>query len=172
MGLSMITWEIDHGWEEGTSTTPDWFVITRSRATYSPCVWRLSYFRYNTKGRHPGANRVCVSETCALEASTPDKKSRGCYRRNSRPTMINPDNNMTKQPCIKHLWIRQKAFKISTKSSDVAFLPTFTVTSPSCLHLLYLSLVTAVAAFYKATVQMKWQEITWWRNQIETFSCY
>ena len=39
-------------------------------------------------------------ESAARGTSPPDK-SRGCCCRNSRPTVINPDYNMTKQRCMK-----------------------------------------------------------------------
>ena len=38
------------------------------------------------------------------ERSSQDNKSQGCCCRNSRPTVINPDYNMTKQICIKRIY--------------------------------------------------------------------
>ena len=49
-------------------------------------------------------------------------KSRGCCCRNSRPTVINPDYDMTKQRCMKRIYEKNTS-KITTKSSDVAYLP-------------------------------------------------
>ena len=62
-------------------------------------------------------------ESTARGMSPPDNKSRGCCCRNSRPTVINPDYNMTKQHCIKRIY-----HKISSKSS------LNWATSPTCLH--------------------------------------
>ena len=53
----------------------------------------------------------------------PDNKSRGCCCRNSRPTVINPDYNMTKQRYITCIYD-----KIRSKS------PPNRATSPTCLH--------------------------------------
>ena len=39
-------------------------------------------------------------ESAARGRSPPDNKSRGCCCRNSLPTVINPDYNMTKQRCM------------------------------------------------------------------------
>ena len=61
-------------------------------------------------------------ESAARGTSPPDNKSRGCCCRNSRPTVINPDYNMTKQRYITRIYDK-KTFKITTKSSDVAYLP-------------------------------------------------
>ena len=43
-------------------------------------------------------------ESAARGTSPPDNKSRGCCCRNSRPTVINPDYNMTKQRCMKRIY--------------------------------------------------------------------
>ena len=61
-------------------------------------------------------------ESAARGTSPPDNKSRGCCCRNSRPTVINPDYNMTKTT-LYNTYLRQNTFKITTKPSDVAYLP-------------------------------------------------
>ena len=43
-------------------------------------------------------------ESAARGTSPPDNKSRGCCCRNSRPTVINPDYNMTKQRYITRIY--------------------------------------------------------------------
>ena len=56
-------------------------------------------------------------------AGTPrERSSRGCCCRNSRPTVINPDYNMTNQRNITHIYDKN-TFKFTTKSSDVVYLP-------------------------------------------------
>ena len=71
--------------------------------------------------------------------SPPDNKSRGCCCRNSRPTVINPDYNMTKQRYITRIYD-----KIRSKS------PPNPGTSPTCLHcdVTHLSLTTRVVALH------------------------
>ena len=78
-------------------------------------------------------------ESAARGTSPPDNKSRGCCCRNSRPTVINPDHNMTKQRCMKCIYD-----KICPKS------PTNRATSPTCLHcdVTHLSLTTGVVALH------------------------
>ena len=65
--------------------------------------------------------------------------SRGCCCRNSRPTVINPDYNMTKQRYITRI-----VDKIRSKS------PPNRATSPTCLHcdVMHLSLTTGVVALH------------------------
>ena len=60
-------------------------------------------------------------------------------RRNSLPTVINPDYNMTKQRCMKRIYD-----KIRPKS------PPNRATSPTCLHcdITHLSLTTGVVAIH------------------------
>ena len=72
-------------------------------------------------------------ESAAWGTSPPDNKSRGCCCRNSRPTVINPDYNMTKQRYITHIYV-----KICSKS------PPNGAMSPTCLHcdVTHLSLTT------------------------------
>ena len=71
--------------------------------------------------------------------SPPDNKSRGCCWRYSRPTVINPDYNMTKQLCMKRIYN-----KIRSKS------PPNRAPSPSCLHcdVTHLSLTTGIVALH------------------------
>ena len=78
-------------------------------------------------------------ESAARGTSPPDNKSRGCCCRNSRPTVINPDYNMTKQRCMKRIYD-----KIHTKS------PPNLATSPTCLHcdVTHHSLTTGVVALH------------------------
>ena len=78
-------------------------------------------------------------ESAARGASSPDNKSRGCCCRNSRPTVINPDYNMTKQRYITRIYD-----KIRSKS------PPNRATSPTCLHCVvtHLSLTTGVVALH------------------------
>ena len=77
--------------------------------------------------------------SCALGTSPPDNKSRGCCCRNSLPTVINPDYNMTKQRCMKRIYD-----KIRPKS------PPNRATSSTCLHcdVTHLSLTTGVVALH------------------------
>ena len=69
----------------------------------------------------------------------PDNTSRGCCCRNSRPTVINPDYNMTKQRYITRVYD-----KIRSKS------PPNRTTSPTCLHcdVTHLPLTTGVVALH------------------------
>ena len=78
-------------------------------------------------------------ESAARGTSPPDNKSRGCCCRNSLPTVINPDYNMTKQRCMKRIYD-----KIHPKS------PPNLATSPTCLHrdVTHLSLTTGVVALH------------------------
>ena len=78
-------------------------------------------------------------ENAARGTSPPDNKSRGCCCRNSRPTVINPDYNMTKQRYITCIYD-----KIRSKS------PPNRATSPTCLHcdVTHLSLTTGVVALH------------------------
>ena len=67
------------------------------------------------------------------------ERSSRCCCRNSRPTVINPDYNMTKQRCMKRIYD-----KIHPKS------PPNLATSPTCLHcdVTHLSLTTGVVALH------------------------
>ena len=78
-------------------------------------------------------------ESAARGTSPPDNKSWGCCCRNSQPTVINPDYNMTKQRCMKRIYD-----KIHPKS------PPNLATSPTCLHcdVTHLSLTTGVVALH------------------------
>ena len=78
-------------------------------------------------------------ESAARGTSPPDNKSRGCCCRNSLPTVINPDYNMTKQRYITRIHD-----KIHSKS------PPNRVTLPTCLHcdVTHLSLTTGVVALH------------------------
>ena len=64
-----------------------------------------------------GAGMSLQSRSRDVPAS--DSNPRGCWYRISRPTVINPDYDMTEQLCVK----RQNTFKISPIPSDVAYLP-------------------------------------------------
>ena len=88
--------------------------------------------------------RICCPapgrpESAARGMSPPDNKSRGYCCRNSRPTVINPDYNMTKQRYITCIYA-----KIHSKS------PPNRATSPSCLHcdVTHLFLMTWVVALH------------------------
>ena len=73
-------------------------------------------------------------------AGTPrERSSRGCCCRNSRPTVINPDYNMTKQRYITHIYD-----KIRSNS------PPNRATSSTCLHydVTHLSLTTRIVALH------------------------
>ena len=72
-------------------------------------------------------------------AGTSRERSSRCCCRNSRPTVINPDYNMTKQRCMKRIYD-----KIHPKS------PPNIATSPTCLHcdVTHLSLTTGVVALH------------------------
>ena len=59
---------------------------------------------------------------CSLDVPAPDNKSFGCCCRNSLPTVINPNHNMTKQRYITRFYDKMHS-KITTKSSDFAYLP-------------------------------------------------
>ena len=75
----------------------------------------------------------------ARGTSLPNNKSRGCCCRNSRPTVINPDYNMTKQRFMKRIYD-----KIRSKS------PPNRATSPTCLHsdVTHLSVTVGVVVFH------------------------
>ena len=76
-------------------------------------------------------------KSAARGTSPPDNKSRGFCCRYSRPNVINPDYNTTKQRCMKRIYD-----KIHPKS------PPYRATSPTCPHcdVTHLSLTTAVVA--------------------------
>ena len=78
-------------------------------------------------------------ELRSRDVPAPDNKSRGWCCRNSLPTVINPDYNMTKQLCINRIFD-----KIRSK------LPPNRATSPTCLHcdVTHLSLTTGVVALH------------------------
>ena len=78
-------------------------------------------------------------ESAARGTSPPDNKSRGCCCRNSRPTVINPDYNMTKQRCMKRIYDKI----LQNPPPNLA-------TSPTCLHydVTHLSLTTGVVALH------------------------
>ena len=78
-------------------------------------------------------------ERSSRDVPAPDNKSLGCCCRNSRPTVINPDYNMTKQRCMKRIYD-----KIHPKS------PPNLATSPTCLHcdVTHISLTTGVVALH------------------------
>ena len=78
-------------------------------------------------------------ESAARGSSPPGNKSRGCCCRNSRPTVINPNYNMTKQRYITYIYD-----KIRSKS------PPNRATSPTRPHcdVTHLSLTTGVVALH------------------------
>ena len=78
-------------------------------------------------------------ELRSRDVPAPDNKSRGCCCRDSRPTVINPDYNMTKQRCMKRIYD-----KIRPTS------PPNQATSPTCLDcdVTHLSLATGVVALH------------------------
>ena len=93
------------------------------------------------------ALRTWVSCSYGPESTTrgtfpPDNQSRVCCCRNSRPTMMHPDYNMTKQLCMKSIYD-----KIRSKS------PPNRALSPTCLHHVHcdvtlLSLTTGIVALH------------------------
>ena len=101
--------------------------------------WSRSGGSYGTNTRVICCRAPGRPESAARGTSPPDSKSRGCCCRNSWPTMINPDCNMTKQRCIKRVYNR-----IRPKS------PPNRVTSPTCLHcdVTHPSLTTGVVALH------------------------
>ena len=88
-------------------------------------------------------------ESAARGTSPPDNKSRGCCCRNSWPTVINPDYNMTKQRCMKRIYD-----KIHPKS------PPNLATSHTCLHcdVTHLSLTTGVVALHIPSWRIEMRE--------------
>ena len=82
---------------------------------------------------------ITVGRERSSRASPPDNKSRGCCCRNSRPTVINPDYNMTKQLCMKRFYD-----KIRSK------FPPNRAPSPTYLHcdVKHLSLMTGIVALH------------------------
>ena len=88
-------------------------------------------------------------ESAARGTSLPDNKSLGCCCRNSLPTVINPNYNMTKQHCMKRIYD-----KIRPKS------PPNRATSPTCLHcdVTQLSLTTGVVALHIPSWRIKVRE--------------
>ena len=88
-------------------------------------------------------NRVQEAVLCTIwrsrDVPAPDNKSLGCCCRNSLPTVINPDYNMTKQRYITRIYD-----KIRSKSRPNR------ATSPTCLHcdVTHLSLTAGVVALH------------------------
>ena len=108
------------------------FLCSRSdsRVPRSPCGHSGRLKGLITVGRelrqqHPSdllSGAGTSRERSSRDVPAPDNKSLGCCCRNSLPTVINPDYNMTKQRYITRIYDK-KTFKITTKSSDVAYLP-------------------------------------------------
>ena len=73
------------------------------------------------------------------ELLAPDNKSRGCCCRNSRPTVINPDYNMTKQLCIKRIYDKTRPKSLPNR-----------VTLTTCLYcdITHLSIMMGVVALH------------------------
>ena len=109
-------------------------------------VGRVSLRDWSRSGGSYGNNTrvICCPapgrpESAARGTSPPDNKSRGCCCRNSRPTVINPDYNMTKQRCMKRIYDKI----LQNPPPNLA-------TSPTCLHydVTHLSLTTGVVALH------------------------
>ena len=107
----------------GAYMGPTW-VLSAPDGPHVPCLrdWSRSGGSYGNNTRVICCPAPGRPESAARGTSPPDNKSRGCCCRNSRPTVINPDYNMTKQRYITRIYDK-KTFKITTKSSDVAYLP-------------------------------------------------
>ena len=101
-----------------------WFDVSCEYLFTKCCLrdWSRSGGSYGNKTRVICCPALGHPESAARGTSPPDNKSRGCCCRNSRPTVINPDYNMTKQRCMKHIYDKIRP-KSRTKSSDVAYLP-------------------------------------------------
>ena len=123
----------------------DWWMplyVKQSGTTIAPGAmaplrdWSRSVGSYGNNTRVICCPAPGHPESAARGTSLPDNKSRGCCCRNSRPTVINPDYNMTKQRCIYD--------KIHPKP------PPNLATSPTCLHcdVTHLSLTTGVVALH------------------------
>ena len=99
--------------------------------------WSRSGGRYGNNTRVICCPAPRRPESAARGTSPPDNKSRGCCCRNSRPTVINPDYNMTKQLCMKHIYD-----KIRSKP------PPNGAPSHTCLHcdVTHLSLTAGIVA--------------------------
>ena len=101
--------------------------------------WSRSGGRYGNNTRVISCPAPGRPENAARGTFPPDNKSRGCCCRNSRPTVINPDYNMTKQRYITRIYDNKRS-----KS------PPNRATSPTCLHcdVTNLSLTTGVVALH------------------------
>ena len=135
---------------ELTEDRPKWLVVLGQfqLACRSKCLILIIWIIKGlvTSGGSYGNNTqvICCPapgrpESTAQGTSPPDNKSRGCCCRNSRPTVINPDYNTTKQRFITHIYD-----KIHSKS------PSSLAPSPTCLHcnVTHLSLTTGVVALH------------------------
>ena len=143
--LARSAWEIDKfptcwpmnglfvHWSRG------WGVLSFSERLVCLRDWSRPGGSYSNNTRVICCPAPVRPESAARGTSPPDNKSRGCCCRNSRPTVINPDYNMTKQRCMKRIY-----GKIRPKS------PPNRVTSPTCLHcdVTHLSLTTGVVALH------------------------
>ena len=91
---------------------------------------------WSRSGRSYGNNTRVI---CCPVPGRPESAARGCCCRNSRPTVINPDYNMTKQRYITRIYD-----KIRSKS------PPNQARSATCLHcdVTHLSLTTGVVALH------------------------
>ena len=89
--------------------------------------------------QHPSDLLSGAGTSRERDVPAPDNKSLGCCCRNSFPTVINPDYNMTKQRCMKRIYD-----KIHPKS------PPNLAMSLTCLHcdVTHLSLTTGVVALH------------------------
>ena len=141
------------GWGVGGTHFKCWphyviwcYMLSTLLSSLYPCVTGFGLRDWSRSGGSYGNNTrvICCPapgrpESAARGTSPPDNKSRGCCCRNSRPTVINPDYNMTKQRCMKRIYD-----KIRPKS------PPNLATSPTCLHcdVTHLSLTTGVVALH------------------------
>ena len=116
------------GWRQGSDSWLSWLSLSQQKFQY---VYLRDWSR--SGGSYGNNTRVIC---CSRDVPAPDNKSLGCCCRNSRPTVINPDYNMTKQRCITRIYD-----KVRSKSPP---------TSPTCLHcdVTHLSLTTGVVALH------------------------
>ena len=107
---------------------------------FAPADERWHYLKdWSRSGGSCGNNSGTGTSLRSRDVLAQDNKSLGCCCRNSLPTVINPDYNMTKQLCMKRIYD-----KIRSKS------PSNRATSPTCLHcdITHLSLTTGVVALH------------------------
>ena len=132
-----MCWYVTHG---RICSMPSTF---KAKRLLSNCLrdWSRSVGSYGNNTRviccpAPGHPESAVR---SRDVPAPDNKSLGCCCRNSRPTVINPDYNMTKQRFMKRIFD-----KIRPKS------PPNRATSLTCLHcdVTHLSVTKGVVALH------------------------